>query len=179
MDSLRGLHDEIDGRAGVVAKVHAERLLCRRGCSSCCLDGLTVRRIEAERIRRAHPDLLERGEPHPSGGCAFLDSEGACRIYDDRPSVCRSQGLPLRVLFENDEGDIEERRDICPLNLVGGPPLEDLDEESFWLIGPFELRLGRLDEAFTSGADRRVLDESERSDDADDRIALRDLFHSG
>lgn len=100
--------------------------------------------------------------PHAVGACAFLDDEGACRVYEDRPYVCRSQGLPLRVLFENEANDIEERRDICPLNLEGGPPIESLDEDDCWLIGPFELRIARLDEELLGGQGERV--------------ALRDLF---
>lgn len=159
---LRDLHGEIDDEANALAKIHSERLQCRRGCSACCLDDLTVTRIEAERIRRAHPDLLRYGEPHSVGGCAFLDEQGECRVYEDRPYVCRSQGLPLRIIFENEAGEIEERRDICPLNLQGGPPLESLDEGDCWLVGPFELRIGQLDDGF-AGDDQK-------------RIALRDLF---
>lgn len=159
---LRDLHEEIDRDARRLGQVHAKRLQCGRGCSACCLDDLSVSRIEAERIRRAHPDLLRNAEPHPVGGCAFLDGEGACRVYEERPYVCRSQGLPLRILFENDAGEIEERRDICPLNLEGGPPLATLDEEDCWLIGPVELRIGQLDE------------QAHGPDTA--RVALRDLF---
>jgi len=164
LGDLHEIHEEIDREAKALEKIHSERLQCGRGCSACCLDDLRVTRIEAERIRRAHPDLLRNGEPHPVGGCAFLDEQGACRVYADRPYVCRSQGLPLRILFENEAGEIEERRDICPLNLDGGPPLESLDEDDCWLIGPFELRIGQLDDRF-AGADRK-------------RIALRDLFGS-
>ena len=159
---LHGLHAEIDSKANALAVIHSNRLQCRRGCSECCLDDLTVTRIEAERIRRAHADLLRDGEAHPVGRCAFLDGQGACRIYEDRPYVCRSQGLPLRIIFENEVGEIEERRDICSLNLDGGPPLELLEEDECWLIGPFELRIGQLDERL-GGGDRN-------------RIGLRDLF---
>lgn len=160
--SLRDLHDEIDAAAKALAKTHARRMQCRRGCSACCLDDLTVTQVEAERVRRAHSQLLRDGQPHPPGACAFLDGAGACRIYDDRPYVCRSQGLPLRVVFENEAGEIEERRDICPLNLDGGPALDLLDEDDCWLVGPFELRLGQIDEKF-GGAERG-------------RVALRTLF---
>ncbi|HEB89586.1 MAG TPA: YkgJ family cysteine cluster protein [Deltaproteobacteria bacterium] len=189
--SLRELHDAIDARARAIARVHEKRLSCRKGCSACCLDGLTVRQVEAERIRRAHSDLLERGEPHSEGGCAFLDGDGACRIHADRPSVCRTQGLPLRILFEDDTGEIVERRDICPLNLAGGPPLDRLAEDACWLIGPFELELARLDEDLA--AVMAIVDgtsEETRSVASGDgagstgkgevpRIALRDLFRPG
>ncbi len=162
LEALRALHDEIDREAARLEEIHRGRLQCGRGCSACCLDGLTVRAVEAERIRTAHPVLLREGRPGPVGACAFLDADGSCRIYADRPSVCRSQGLPLRILFETEEGEIDERRDVCALNLEGGPPLEALDDEACWLVGPFELRLEAIDEAF-GGEDAP-------------RVALRSLF---
>jgi Fe-S-cluster containining protein len=166
LDSLRALHDEIDDAAEEIARIHGERIRCRRGCSACCIDDLTVMRVEAERIRGAHPDLLDHGTPHAVGGCAFLDGEGACRIYADRPQVCRSQGLPLRILFENEADEIEERRDICPLNVEGGPPIDALAEDACWLIGPYEWRIQQLDDS---------MNEAEGSVPGD-RVALRDLF---
>lgn len=159
---LAALHAEVDAAARALAHRHADRLQCRRGCHACCNDELTVTRIEAERIRQAHPELLAKGAPHPVGGCAFLDGEGACRIYAERPLVCRTQGLPLQIYFEDEAGEIEERRDICPLNLEGGPPLEQLADDALWLVGVHELRLSAIDEAAGGG------DET--------RIRLRDLF---
>lgn len=160
--ALVALHDEVDRATCALALVHADRLQCRRGCHACCVDELTVTRIEALRIRRAHPELLATGSPHAAGACAFLDDEGACRIYTERPLVCRSQGLPLQLFFEDEAGEIEERRDICPLNLEGGPPLDALDDEALWLVGVHELRLASIDEA--AGGSDEV------------RVRLRDLF---
>ncbi|MEZ4333097.1 MAG: YkgJ family cysteine cluster protein [Myxococcota bacterium] len=162
---LAALRDEVDREARALAARHAGRLQCRRGCHACCLDGLTVSRIEAERIRRAHGALLDHAAPHPVGGCAFLDDAGGCRIYADRPLVCRTQGLPLRVVFENEAEELEERRDVCPLNRPGGPPLEALPEADLWLVGRFELQLTSIDEA-AGGSDA-------------ERVPLRALFRSG
>jgi hypothetical protein len=121
--------------------------------------------IEAEVIRRHHAELLEHGEAHPPGGCAFLDAEGGCRIYGARPYVCRTQGLPLRWLEEDEATDeILESRDICPQNVDGGPPLEELDAADCWTIGPFEQRL----------ADRQHASDGDRGE----RVSLRGLFAS-
>jgi hypothetical protein len=157
LSELVALHAEVDGATRALALVHADRLQCRRGCHACCVDELTVTRIEALRIQRAHPELLARGLPHPAGACAFLDAEGSCRIYAERPLVCRSQGLPLQIFFEDEEGEIEERRDICPLNLDGGPPLSVLGDEALWLVGVHELRLTAIDEAAGGGDEARVV----------------------
>lgn len=170
VDALRALHAEIDREAERVAAQHGDRLRCGRGCSACCLDDLSVKEVEAARIREAHPQLLREGQAGPAGACAFLDGEGACRIYADRPSVCRSQGLPLRVFYE-DGDEIVERRDICPLNVEGGPPLEALDEEACWLVGPFELRLATIDARHAAATGR--------GGDGDVRVALRSLFADG
>jgi len=141
-DPVARLHAEVDGATRRLHVVHAARLQCRRGCSSCCVDGLTVFEPEAERIRSRHAELLASGEAHPEGACAFLDAHGGCRIYAERPYVCRTQGLPLRWIEERDCG-LVELRDICPLNDTG-EPIEALSAEACWSIGPFEERLARL-----------------------------------
>lgn len=138
------LHEEIDRAAAEIADQHKSRLRCERGCHECCVDDLTVFEVEAERIRAEFDDLLKTGRAHPVGACAFLDGEGACRIYEARPYVCRTQGLPLRWEEETDDGERVEYRDICPLN-EAGEPLESLPSEGLWSIGPFESRLASLD----------------------------------
>ena len=170
LEALRALHAEIDAESTRLAAVHGNRLRCGRGCASCCVDDLTVAAVEAHRIRTAHAGLLREGEPHPPGACAFLSEAGACRVYEDRPSVCRTQGLPLRFFVENERDEVEERRDICELNREGGPPLDRLEESSLWLVGPFELRLREIDVAFTGEEDtdarrvplRRLFERSRR-----------------
>lgn len=153
--AVAALHAEVDTAAAAVARHHAGRLRCRRGCADCCVDGLTVFAVEAELIRRRHAILLVAGSPHAEGACAFLDEEGACRIYADRPYVCRTQGLPLRWIVEDDDGPAGEMRDICPLN-EEGPPVETLPEETCWTIGPFEARLAALQAELTPGAPARI-----------------------
>lgn len=136
------LHDEIDVVARHLHVLHAARTQCKRGCASCCVDELTVFEVEAEPIRRGFAALLAEGSPHALGGCAFLDEAGGCRVYASRPYVCRTQGLPLRWLDE-DEGGAFERRDICPLN-EEGEPIEDLRDDACFTLGPVEERLAGL-----------------------------------
>ena len=151
--ALLRLHAEVDARAGALAAEHAARLQCRRGCSACCVDDISVFAIEAERIRANNKELLAQGAPHPPGACAFLDAEGACRIYADRPYVCRTQGLPLRWL--EPERSVE-LRDICPLN-EGGEPIEALPPNSCWTLGPTEAQLGKLQREFGAEGERSLL----------------------
>lgn len=152
---LKALYVDVERQAEQVAGHHAGRLQCRRGCCACCVDDLTVFEIEAANIRLASPELLEEGQPREPGACAFLDAEGACRIYADRPYVCRTQGLPLRWIDETHDGELVELRDICPLN-EEGEPIEELPEDECWTIGPVEERLSRLQHRFGAGRMTRV-----------------------
>jgi hypothetical protein len=168
-DELPSLRAALDEQTRRLHVLHAARLQCRQGCSSCCVDGLTVFAVEAEPIVRRHGELLARGEPHAEGACAFLDAAGGCRIYEDRPYVCRTQGLPLRWLDDDGDGDagdaIFERRDICPLNDADDFLLE-LAPDACWTLGPFEERLARLQQTLDAKA----------GGDPSSRISLRALF---
>jgi len=162
LETVVQLHEQIDREVAKLALVHTKRLVCRRGCSDCCVDDITVFEVEAARIGRDHPRLLSHESAHPEGACAFLDSRGACRIYASRPYVCRTQGLPLRWIEESESGPTIELRDICPLNESDHPPLETLAAEDCWSLGPYESRLAQL-QVDTAGAPPR-------------RVRLRDLF---
>lgn len=151
---LEDLHAEVDRRAGELSRLHGAALVCRRGCSGCCVDDITVFEVEADRIRAAAAALPAGSAPHPPGRCAFLGDEGQCRIYAARPYVCRTQGLPLRWIDEEAEA---EYRDVCELN--EGVGVEGLDGSECWSIGEMEERLARMNEGRG-------------------RVALRDLFVS-
>ncbi len=161
-EKLENLYRKIDSITDQLVHIHAERLNCKKGCSACCVDDISVFEIEAENIRQNHAAFLENENPHEKGMCAFLDETGACRIYENRPYVCRTQGLPLRW-FEEIENEIYELRDICPLN-EAGEPIENLSEEKCWTIGGFEAKLAELQKEFGTGDMCR--------------IKLRELFFS-
>ena len=144
LQRLDELHARVDQAAAAVGSQHGARLVCKLGCIGCCADELTVFEVEAERIRRAYPSLLENGAPHAAGRCAFLSEEGACRVYEARPYVCRTQGLPLRWIDEELQAEL---RDICELN-DGDPPIETLPAEACWTIGPVEDELADLQRAW-------------------------------
>lgn len=159
-EKLHKFYQAIDAESAGLQKFHAARLNCQKGCAACCVDGITVFEVEAANIRSKYAALLENEKPHEIGKCAFLDEKNTCRIYHDRPYVCRTQGLPLRW-FDEIEGDIVELRDICPLN-EEGEPIEELEAEKCWTIGRFEAGLAALQKEFGNGKMKRV--------------ALRDLF---
>lgn len=159
--SLQALYRDVDRIAGLLHGFHGDRLRCRKGCADCCIDGITVFEVEARYILKNCSRLFRTHPAHPPGACAFLDSEGSCRIYGFRPYVCRTQGLPLRWIDEDRRPSPVEMRDICPLN-DPGPPIVELPSDACWSIGPFEARLAGLQREMSGGPMKRVL--------------LRDLF---
>ena len=138
---IESFHDEVDALTARLEELHRDRLQCSKGCAGCCVDDISVFEIEADLIRRKHADVLQTA-PHPEGACAFLDDEGACRIYASRPYVCRTQGLPIRWVDEVD-GQPVEYRDICELN-EEGPLITSLEPQACWPIGPAEAKLQAL-----------------------------------
>ena len=156
---VMSLHQEVDRKAKTLEQRHIQRLQCRKGCFQCCVDDLTIFEVEADLITRFHNDVLQQ-EPHQPGACAFLDQEGGCRIYQNRPYVCRTQGLPLRWV-EEDGDDWLEYRDICPLN-EQGEPLENLPEDACWTLGETESQLASL--------------QAQQSGGSLPRVSLRSLF---
>ena len=142
---LTALHREVDDRAARLIAALPGPLVCQRGCVDCCIDDLTVFSLEADLIRHHHQALLASATAHPVGACAFLGADGGCRIYRQRPYVCRTQGLPLRWQAENEAGQVVEMRDICPLNEPAlDSTLVELAPQHCWQLGEFEGRLASL-----------------------------------
>jgi uncharacterized protein len=155
IDWVERLHAVVDELVAPIASAHGPRLTCRAGCHDCCSDALSVFEIEAAVIERHHAELLSAGIANEEGGCAFLDERGECRVYEHRPYVCRTQGLPLRWLERDEDGEPAEIRDVCPLN-AAGTPLEELTSDECWTVGPIEERLGARQASVDAGEGRRV-----------------------
>jgi Fe-S-cluster containining protein len=108
----RAVHRQVDAAVAPFAALRPEALAavrCGRGCSHCCRIRVEVTADEAEllaelvRAGRAHPDgarlALQRdwstseafhGRPRAEADCIFLGQDGACTVYEDRPSACRA-----------------------------------------------------------------------------------------
>ena len=96
MSRLSELNAKIDAFFGRVEARHGDDMQCRTGCSDCCQPGLSITRAEAvaiaahvrgkQLVLAAHPDR-----------CVALDAGGRCSIYEARPVVCRSHGVPIRM----------------------------------------------------------------------------------
>lgn len=104
---------------------------CKMGCSACCHTQVSVTEDEAELLSQKicaglviDNGLLKlQSETRDDSSaffkmkyadrkCIFLDEAGACRVYDDRPSVCRTNA----VLGEADQCDTTDS--IKPIRLI-------------------------------------------------------------
>lgn len=102
MSRLAELTGKVDAFFARVVDRHGTDMQCETGCSDCCHVRLSITAVEAGAIR-AHvagwsddrrPALAAQG---PADHCAALDAAGRCKIYDARPLVCRSHGVPIRM----------------------------------------------------------------------------------
>jgi len=81
---------------------HPQSINCGPGCAGCCVDGISVWRVEFDNILSRITDQ-QTLPPTPSNQgrgnerCHFLDRDGRCSIYDARPVVCRLWGTPLMI----------------------------------------------------------------------------------
>ena len=133
----RELTAKVDAFFARVRTRHAADMKCGSGCDSCCRTRLTITGVEAEALRahvaampapeRARLREVARRPFDPRDmRCAALEDDGRCLVYDGRPIVCRSHGVPIRF-----HGEADGKRfpivDSCPLNFVAGPQHADKD----------------------------------------------------
>lgn len=102
MSRLGELTRKVDAFFERVTARHGTDMQCATGCSDCCHVRLTVTGVEAGAIRAlvtGWPDDRRRdlAATGPTDRCAALDPAGRCKIYEARPLVCRSHGVPIRL----------------------------------------------------------------------------------
>jgi Fe-S-cluster containining protein len=98
---------------------YREQMQCRKGCSSCCRDGFTIRTVEAmylfkglmesspETLMTAVSQLSNPAKQEDGHNCCPLLIEGACSVYAHRPVLCRAYGLIVKL---------RHKIATCPLN---------------------------------------------------------------
>jgi uncharacterized protein len=118
--NYKQLLQKVDTIFNEVSAKHGDKMRCARKCHSCCQPNLSVSALERDYIRQEAGQLKdsllaqEQKNPHKSKRCAFLDQEGACTIYEWRPIICRSHGIPIQ--YKDAREDIF--RDVCELNFT-------------------------------------------------------------
>ncbi len=96
-------------------------IVCAKGCDTCCRH-ISVFAVEAvamahalSRYSQAEITLIRKQalSAEADGPCPLL-SQGACLLYQARPVICRTHGLPI-ILSQKGKS----RVDFCPKNFSG------------------------------------------------------------
>ncbi|SHE76513.1 Putative zinc-or iron-chelating domain-containing protein [Mariniphaga anaerophila] len=116
--AYRQLRKEIDNASDKLLKEHAGNMQCKKGCDLCCMD-YSILPLEFYSIldelktRNLNTEELPEEENMEEGDCVFLKNH-VCAIYESRPMICRTHGLPLLYTNDDDEWELS----TCELNFT-------------------------------------------------------------
>lgn len=146
-----------DEKIKKLEKIHSDNLVCKKKCSNCCLD-TSVLPIEFFSIL----NLLKQKKiiPEPGkGNCIFL-KKGLCTIYDMRPLICRTHGLPLA--YGEDEDPLNKNISFCELNFTKEIP--EFTSENVLDMDELNIELVRLNENFIKTNDKDIPERMDMKD---------------
>ena len=150
-ETMIGFYERVDAACSNLLQALANQghtLNCKAGCSQCCIDDLSITKAELAVIEKLFPNFRDL-QPHRPGACPFLDEQGLCRIYAARPYICRTHGLPMRRL---DDDEQTETRDICFVN--AHIDVLSLPATLCWTSQTAEIQLSIINIATFGDADR-------------------------
>ena len=133
------LLQKIDHHIEQVRLRNQSAIVCKSGCSDCCVGGISVWRVEYENICEYLKNLPVEFQPsQKKDKCPFLNNLDLCSIYTARPIVCRLWGTPL--LFGPGEDFLPDANEIskkitsdegvltcCNKNFTGDNSLKKLE----------------------------------------------------
>ncbi len=160
LENYRQLTARIDALCQAIASALGEQITCSAGCSACCT-AITLFPVEAEALRNALEELPDHQaeeirrhiSDHADDERCPLLLHHHCLLYEARPIICRTHGLP--IIYTTDG---EHKSDCCPLNLtetesISGSSAVDLDRLNTLLVAVNSIYLTQTE---TSGAELRV-----------------------
>jgi uncharacterized protein len=155
------LRDEADTLCLNLEKKHRKDIRCARGCCSCCMD-FCIFPVEFYSILKGTEgrDIRTNNEPS-QGACPFL-IEGLCLIYESRPLICRTHGLPLLYM-----GEDEWQMSWCELNFTG-KDIPEFGESNTFPQDRFNSKLYMINKEFVNSLEGKPYSDT-------DLLTLRDL----
>jgi Fe-S-cluster containining protein len=161
LDDYLILREDVDLQCEKLTETHSIHLRCAPGCNKCCMD-FSIFPVEFFSI------LKENGNKKVNirsvafkGKCLFL-IDGLCSIYELRPIICRTHGLPLISM-----GEEEWELSYCELNFNSGDLPEFKDSNTF-PQDLFNSKLFLLNREFVNSLGDKRYSET-------DLLSLRDL----
>jgi len=135
---------EIDSIAKQLSNQHSKHMLCKAGCDLYCMDYSTLpvefySIIKQLKQNNTKPKIKVN---HHKEECTFLINH-RCNIYNERPVICRTHGLPL--LYMNDKGEWE--LSACELNFTEFD-MEEFNSENTYPQDIFNSKLFMLNKEF-------------------------------
>jgi Fe-S-cluster containining protein len=156
LDNYKQLTARVDTLCNTIAAALGEQITCSAGCSSCCIP-ITVFPVEASALRETLESLPAKQakkirrhvSEHAEDKCCPLLFNHRCLMYEARPIICRTHGLPI-IYTANDQ----RNSDCCPLNLAGteslpGSNVVDLDTLNTLLVAVNSIYLSQAETAET------------------------------
>ena len=142
-ESYKKLRNEIDELAENLEKKHLTHMKCKAGCDLCCMD-YNVFPVEFHYIvenlkKQEKPEMVKQ---KAESDCIFL-KDHKCTIYNERPIICRTHGLPLLYTNDNDEWELS----ACELNFTEFP-FEEFSEQNTFPQDKFNSKLFMLNKDF-------------------------------
>jgi hypothetical protein len=140
---------------------HKENITCTRGCYHCCMD-FRIFPVEFYSIlKETEGRDLKINNKISERACPFLIN-GLCSIYESRPLICRTHGLPL-LYMEDDKWQMS----WCELNFTGRN-IPDFSESNTFPQDRFNSRLFMLNSEFVNSLNKKPYSDI-------DLISLREL----
>ncbi|MGB9080053.1 MAG: YkgJ family cysteine cluster protein [Desulfuromonadaceae bacterium] len=141
LENYRQLTARVDALCATIIAALGEQITCSAGCSSCCTS-ITIFPVEAASLREALQHLPDRqaeeiirhvSEHAEDERCPLL-LHHRCLLYEARPIICRTHGLP--IIYTTDG---RPSSDCCPHNLtetesLSGTSVVDLDKLNTLLV---------------------------------------------
>ena len=152
LENYKLLTARVDALCSAITAALGKQITCSAGCSSCCT-AITVFPVEAAAMREALENLPDRkaeeirrhiSEHAEDERCPLLFHHH-CLLYEARPVICRTHGLPI---IYNADG--LRQSDCCPLNLtetksVSGSNTVNIDKLNTLLVAVNSIYLSQTD----------------------------------
>ncbi len=152
----------VDDLTSQLNERYKSHLQCGAGCSGCCHHHLSVFAVEAavltdaiqalpqatqERIQQQAQEVKVLEVRDERVACPLL-VDNLCSVYESRPLICRTQGLPL--LYEADDG--AQEIDFCPLNFDSDEAIAELADEHLVPLDLLNLKLAMANVSYCRAA---------------------------
>jgi len=163
-DGYLKLREQVDQLSDQLEKMHRPHLACKMGCDLCCMD-YSIFPVEFYSIANRLSDQnlkLDLPVVKDKESCAFL-KDHTCSIYAERPIICRTHGLPLLYVNEDEEWELS----ACELNFTEFDT-EEFNTENTFPQDRFNSELFMLNKEFIKDLEEQKYNEF-------DLIPIREL----